>query len=472
MNRDLLLLWACLFVGGMELYAQAPNRMNVLFIVADDMNGYGVWKEYPLAQTPYLDKLASQSLNFTHAACNAPVCVPSRASFFSGIAPHVSGAYLNGSDPWRTSEVLQRAESLPECFKRNGYITSGHGKIFHAKLGGTRHQEMWDNPVFMGGFGPFPASPDEWLGGAKFRSVKAWEGPDSDFPDNVNAEQAISFLQEDHEAPFFLFYGLWRPHTPYTAPKRFFEPFEDVDMPFPPGMVPGDLEDVPGLGQELVDSLFVIFRTDGQPDSAKLKRFLQGYCATTLFADWNIGRVLEALDSSRYADNTVVIFCSDNGYHVGEKMHWQKATLWDQADLVPFMIRLPGGKVASCDQPITLLDVYPTLVELCQLEPPHQSLDGQSLVPILQQPETEGTTPALTTLNVGYASVRDERYRYIIYPDGSEEAYDYRKDPHELDNLIGTRKGAKIRKRLADYLPETYAPSIGGKWEVAKARGK
>ncbi|MEM9983818.1 MAG: sulfatase [Bacteroidota bacterium] len=445
----------------------AQSRPNVLMIVADDMNGYGTAHEYPLAQTPYLDRLASQSVNFTQGVCNAPVCTPSRASFFSGLAPTTTGAYHNGVEYWQESEILNQLESLPECFQRNGYVTSGHGKIFHSRVEENRHAAMWDNQPYFGGFGPFPPK-GEWQGGKKFRSVKAWTGPDADFPDIVNADKAVAFLKEEHDAPFFLYYGLWRPHTPYTAPARFFEPFKDLAMPWPYGMVEGDLEDVPPMGRLLVDSLEHIGFEPGEFDSTLFETFLRGYCATTLFADWNIGRVIEALDQSPYADNTIVIFFSDNGYHLGEKLHWQKTTLWDQADLVPYMIRMPHGQTMECPATVSLLDLYPTLVAACQLDPPDHELEGNNLLPLLQNPNQAWPHPSVTVVAEGHASVRDERYRYIVYPDGTAEAYDYVTDPHELYNLMGSPRGERIKARLEPFLPKRYAKDMGGRWEASR----
>lgn len=440
------------------------DRPNVLFITVDDMNGWGVKQAYPQVKMPYFEQLKAQSANFTKAVCPAPVCVPSRAAFFSGIASYRTGAYYNGCDPWRRSDLLRKVETIPECLKRNGYTTFGRGKIFHAQLEAGREEAMFDNrPIYKGGFGPFGPEAS-WVGGqGKFQSVAPWDGPDEDFPDVVNADAAIDFLQQAHDKPFFCYLGLWRPHTPYTAPRRFFELYDPEQLPYPAGFQEGDIEDIPQMGRDLIDSLGFFGATMAERRET-FRQMIYGYAATSAFADWSVGRVIEALDRSPFAGNTIVVIASDNGYHMGEKDKWQKGTLWELSAYSPLLIRLPGGQTMELPHTVNLLDIYPTLIDYCRLDPPEHQLDGQSLLPLIARPDQK-RAPSFMTYGADYASVYDGRYRYIRYPDGSEELYDHDQDPHEWNNLAST-KNRKLMDRLAKTIPPNFAESLGGRTEA------
>jgi arylsulfatase A-like enzyme len=435
-----------------------PERPNVVFIVVDDMNRFPVLHNYPGLKTPHMDRLASESLNFIHASCAVPLCAPSRAAFFSGMAPSRTGVYRNFHDIYDSS-VLSHEELMPECFKRNGYITWGGGKTFHFQVNDGRENKMFDNgPVSHGGYGPYARRPF-WYGKTGWSSIKPWTGPDTDFPDVRNANGAIAFLQQAHDRPFFLYYGLFRPHTPYTAPKRFYDQYKDVKMTLPAGFRPGDLDDVPVMGRALVDSMKQYYRA-GMTKKQIWLQLLRGYCANISFADWDLGRVLDALDRSPYARNTIVVFCSDNGFHCGTKDHWTKKTMWEQADMVPMMIRLPDHKAYTCRQTVSLLDIFPTLVEYCRLNPPAHVLDGKSLTALFANPAASWDRPGFTTWGVGYSSVTDGRYRYIRYPDGTQELYDHSIDPYEWKNLAASPGMQPVIARLARSIPARFMPSI------------
>lgn len=435
------------------------SRPNVLFIVADDMNSYSLLKNYPVLKTPSIDRLTSQSLYFMNATCAAPVCIPSRVAFFSGISPHKTGAYFNKTNVW-TSPEMMATETLPETFKKSGYTTWGRGKIFHVALPGDREQQMFDNKVAKGGFGPFGDKKNRYSG-ARWMTIQPWEGPDSDFPDVRNADAAIEFLSQPHDKPFFMYYGMFRPHSPYTAPKRFFDLYSDVKFTPPPGYLENDLDDVPERGRNLVDSM-KNYRKEGLNKQQVWMELMKAYCANTSFADWNIGRILDALDKSGFAKNTIVIFVSDNGFHNGTKEHWAKSTLWDQADVVPFLVRLPGGKTFRCPQTVNLMDIYPTLVEYCGLQSPGHELDGKSMMPLFRDPSSAWKRNSLTFYGANYSGVRDENYRYIRYPDGSEELYDHRTDPYEHKNLAGDVSLKAVKEKLAASIPSNFKISAGG----------
>lgn len=449
------------------LQAAKKQPMNVLMICVDDMNQYGANKAYPLCKTPYLDKFKERAIHFVNGASNSPVSNPSRSSFFSGLYASTTGAYLNGSDGWNRSEILKENRNIPETFKDNGYITFGVGKVFHNPMNPEREKLMWDNyPYYQGGFGPFPEK-EYWFGGNNFSSIKAWTGPDTDFPDVKNANSTIDFLNKEHDKPFFAYYGLWRPHTPYTAPKRFFDMYNEADFTLPKDYQPNDLDDVPELGRLLTDSL-IKYRNKPIEFEKLYKKFLYAYCANYSFADWNVGRVLEALDKSKYAENTIVIFFSDNGYHAGSKLRWEKATLWEQADNVPFLVRTPISTAQVSKATVSLVDIFPTLIDYCGLKKPKQRFDGHSFVPQLKNPNAKWKYPAFSMYGVEYSSVRDERYRYIRYPDGTEELYDHNVDPYEFTNIASDPANKPIIEKLKKFIPTKWAPSTGGRLEVPR----
>ncbi|WP_164891094.1 sulfatase [Botryobacter ruber] len=473
------LCFAVLLISGKSGYAQPQKahdtvadarRPNVLFIVVDDMNKYSVLKDYPVLKTPAIDKLIAQSYNFENASCAAPVCMPSRTAFFSGLYPHNTGVYINSNNkspnPWEKT-FLKDIEILPENFKRNGYTTWAMGKTFHIEIGKEREERMFDNrPVAKGGYGPF-GEEKYWYGPNNWSTIQPWEGPDSDFPDVRNVDAAIDFLEQKQDKPFFMYLGLWRPHTPYTAPKRFFDMYQDEEMTLPPGYTENDMDDIPFMGRNLVDSLNR-FSKEGLTKKQIWLKLMKAYCANTSFADWNIGRIMEALDKNGHAGNTIVVFSSDNGFHNGTKHRWEKATLWEQADAVPLLIRLPNGRAYKCPQTVSLIDIYPTLVEYCRLDPPEHKLDGVSLVPVLNNPHYKWDRPGFTTYGEQYASVRDERYRYIRYPDGSQELYDHQTDPYENNNVVHKPEMKPVISRLSGAIPKNFKKSIGGRYEVVR----
>ncbi|AKQ46180.1 hypothetical protein TH63_11980 [Rufibacter radiotolerans] len=457
-------LVALLSLGFHATQAQSSSpKPNVLFIVVDDMNKWSLQNDYPPLKVPNIKKLVSQSLYFKNASCAAPVCVPSRAAFFSGKYPHHSGVYRNGPDVWGVSELLPQVEAMPELFKRNGYTTWAGGKTFHVALPGDREKNMWDNKVFHGNYGPFFTGRGHW------NDIKPWEGPDKDFTDVVNADAATVFLAQKHDKPFFMYYGLYRPHSPYTAPKRFYDLYEGVKFPLPPGYDAKDLEDVPASGKRLSAGMDMVTKS-GKSQEEGFQDYLRAYCANTSFADWNLGRVIDALDKSPYGKNTIVVFVSDNGFHNGTKNHWAKQTLWEQADAIPFLIRLPNGKAYTCPQTVNLVDIYPTLVEYCGLSVPKQKLDGQSLVAVFKNPKAKWERPGLTTYGEKYSSVRSERYRYIQYPDGAEELYDHDKDPYEHQNLAGKPEMKPVLASLRKNVPVQFQKSVPYKNEGMEER--
>ncbi|MGQ8335468.1 sulfatase [Sunxiuqinia sp. A32] len=445
--------------------AKKDEKWNVIFLVCDDMNDYGITKTEDVL-TPNLDKLRESSVTFSMANCSAPLCMPSRASLYTGIYPHHSGVYVNGGDPWNDSEALRQAETLPELFRRNGYYTFGRGKVYHAKLTDGRIERNFDNrPIYEGGFGPFP-DPKHRVLSEKDRFKKFWgvqAFPDSIFPDVINTDAAIEFLNEEHEKPFFVTLGFWRPHTPFTAPQRFFDIYDPDKIEIPKGYLENDLDDVPEYGKSLLDP-FGRFEVTGANNVDRWKHFIHGYYACTSFVDWNIGRLMDTLEKSEYAENTIVVIFSDNGFHVGIKNHWEKNTLWNSSAVVPLIIKLPKSPVSGgvVNSPVGLIDLYPTIVDYCKLDSPTQKLDGVSLRPFLEEPGVSWDRPALTNLGENLISVQSKQYRYVMYPDGTSELYDFKKDPYEWHNLAEEKKYAPVIKEHQKYLPKTYMKAVPG----------
>lgn len=459
-----LFMGACSKQPEVEEISNDDQQLNILMLIVDDWNSYVTKGTFPGIKTPALDKFAETAIHFQNAYCAAPVCGPSRAAVFSGLYPHTTGNYLNGSDPWR-QDPLNETETLPELFKRSGYETWGRGKLFHAKLDEGREEKNWDNrPLYGGGFGPFHPEEDQMIG--KFWGYTEYTGPDEDFPDVKNVNAAIEYLSGTHNKPFFMALGLWRPHTPFVAPKRFFDLYrpEDIATP-PPGWRENDLNDVPAEGHRLSRIWGERWDQTGGSNPVDWNKLLHGFAANTSFADWSIGRVLEALDQSEYADNTMVIFWSDNGYHMGEKNHFEKATLWEMSAYTPIMIRMPDRSHAGVvtETPINSIDFFPTLMDYCRLQQPERAPEGLSLRPLLENPFTNWERPSITTYGEDIYSARSARYRYIRYPDGTEELYDHDNDPHEWNNLADDPGLHSVKQNLKKWKPASFAENNGGR---------
>ncbi|VGO11762.1 Choline-sulfatase [Pontiella desulfatans] len=474
-NTIRILLFS-LLIGAAAQASAAKDRMNVLFIAVDDLNDWtGLLEGHPQAYTPNLDRLAKRGVYFTNAHCAAPVCTTSRQSLLSGLAPTTSG-WVN-STPNNAEEydaVLAGRKPLPTLFRDNGYATMAAGKIYHKGVKDFDYP-LWDETLssnygFRKGapwyrnshFNPFP--PD---GGAIYQAhggrVKGdtlcWaalekdEMPKKGMPDEQIADWAIGQLGQKHEKPFFMAVGFLRPHNPYTAPKKYFEryPLESIKVP----EVPADeFNDIPLYGKAM------IYGTLPKGDHKEVldisptywKELVRAYLACTTFVDDQIGRVLDALDESKYADHTIVVLWSDHGQHLGEKRHWRKQALWEESTRVPLFFSVPGmpsnGELRN--QPVSLLDIFPTLSELCGL--PGQDLDGVSLVPMLKNDEAERGAPVVTTRYNGNHAVRSRDWRYIRYRDGTEELYDHRKDPGEHKNLASNPEFADVLKAQREWL--------------------
>jgi len=432
----------------------AKERMNVLFLVSDDLNSWllGDTNRYAgKVVAPNLTKLARSGVKFERAYTAAPVCSPSRTAFFSGVAPWKSGHYHNTPGAG-ISDPLNKSLSLAGAFKKAGYTTLGYGKITH----GWDQREQWDENI---GHKRDPAPP-----GAPLTSVGRGEqdwGPihlaEEEMNDTIDADHAIEQLRKKHDKPFFVAYGSFNPHMPWYVPQKYFDMFPPDEVTTPE-LKEDDLADIPAAGVKLTESKGKY--VDAILEAGPHKEGVRAYLATTAYVDAQMGRVLDALEKSPCRDSTIVVFLTDHGFHLGEKHHWQKATLWEEATHCLLMFRVPGVTPAGgvSRRFVSLQDVYPTLVDLCGLDRPDY-LDGRSLVPLLKDPDAAWRSTAVTCLTDkgtperGYVSIRNELGRYIRYGDGQEEFYDTTRDPHEWTNAIGNPEYAPVVSKLRAAVP-------------------
>jgi arylsulfatase A-like enzyme len=444
--------------------APEPNpssRPNVLFIAIDDLNDWvGCLGGHPDVKTPNLDRLASRGVLFTNAHCPAPLCNASRAALMTGIRPSTSGVYKN-AQPWRDSPVLRDAVTLPQQLMANGYRALGAGKIYHGRFpDAASWDEYWPSQTRNRPRDPMPPDAARPLNGIPKTAHFDWGPIDAakgDMSDWKVVDRTIEQLGRPHAKPFFLACGIFRPHLPWYVPQEYFDryPLEAVTLPT---VRRDDLRDVPALARRMAhptgDHANVL-------EHGQWRRAVQGYLASVSFADDCVGRLIDALDASVYADNTAVVLWSDHGWHLGEKLHWRKFALWEEATRNVLMcvapgVTEPGGR---CDAPVNLLDIYPTLTDLCETPTP-DAVEGDSLVPLLRDPAAPWDRPTLTTYGRSNHSVRSRRWRYTRYSDGAEELYDHDADPMEWDNLAAANALASVREDHARWLPTTNAEAF------------
>jgi len=446
---------------GTNSLAGPATRPNVLYIMVDDLNDYiSLLEQFPGIKTPNLDRLAKSAMIFTSGYSDGVACNPSRSSMLSGIAPNLTGCYEND----HVARFPKGTVMLQELFQQNGYTTMGTGKIYHA----GKVNDGWDKYDGWMTQGPKPTVPGI---PAEIRlnplfDYQQWEGPDTDHPDVVNRGIACDWLKERHGKPFFLAVGLYKPHNPWTAPKRFFDlyPLESLQLPVVPD---GDMDDLPPAALEMAYQL-------GGGNKRKIiqafmktehwKKTLQAYLACISFMDESLGVVLDALEASDYADNTIVFLASDHGFHMGEKEHFAKYGLWEKTTHILYAWRVPGmtpGSGSVCSKTVSLADVYPTLVDLCELPEPPQSkqFKGISIRPLLENPDSGWDRPVVSTYAFNNHSVRSDRWRYTRYANGDEELYDHDADPNEWSNLATNPEYESIKARYAGYLPKKNVPA-------------
>jgi choline-sulfatase len=459
-------------ITSMRVAAASPSRPNVLVILADDLNDWiGCMKGHPQAVTPNIDRLASRGVLFTNAHCQAPLCGPSRASFWYGRRPSTSGVYANFPKEYKKIPTLTGLKSMPEYFAANGYETLAIGKLFHNGYTPNPNQTEfqtagpWDNDMF----GPYPDKKIHQTDGLGSNNpAYDWGFPyesDEVTKDHQYTTWAMDQIAKPREKPFFMAVGLTKTHLPHFASKSYEDQFPLQTVKLPP-ILENDLDDVPAFGVELN-------KAHGMPSHAwvvknnALPGMVQAYLACVASMDKQIGRLMEALEASGKADSTIVVLTSDHGFHRGEKQQYEKWTLWERSTRVPLIISDPGTtKGGICQEPVELLDIYPTLVDLCGL-PSYPVLEGVSLLRQLEDPSSERTRPALTTWFPKNHSIQTRQWHYIRYADGTEELYDKAKDPNEWNNIAGSKFAHSIINDLARWLPTHNEPPVPGSDYIA-----
>lgn len=445
---------------------QKQKKPNILFIAIDDLNDWTDMLEgNAQARTPQMDTLASKGIVFTNAHCAAPCCGPSRSAIMSGIRPSTSGNYIN-KNSLTHNPILNNAVLLPEFFQQHGYYVCGAGKLFHGY--------HFNNEVKGRGFDEYYPSKTQDLPsfkGLKFSSklpLGGWSRtadwgplrPDvtvDDQPDGKTAKWVkANLLKGQLQEPFFLGAGIFEPHLPNYAPQKYFDQFPLEDIKLPDGFLENDLDDVPAAHAKMAHNPWLKrIREMGQ-----WKPAIQAYLACTAMVDDLVGEIVEALEKSKYADNTIVVLWSDHGFHHGEKGRWGKYSLWERATRVNFIWVVPGVTEAGsvCCKPVNLLDIYPTLASLAGCKPPAKQLEGNDLSVLMKDPEAPWDEATVTTFGYKNYGVRSDRYRYIVYEDGSEELYDHANDMWEWKNLAGNPQFAAVKKNMQKRIPVHHEP--------------
>ncbi|MDP3071660.1 MAG: sulfatase [Opitutaceae bacterium] len=453
MHSRLLACLALLGAFAAPLGAATPPKPNVLFIAIDDLRDWvGYFDRNQQAKTPNFDRLAKLTTSFTRAYCASPSCNPSRAALMSGLRPSTSGVYENNID---FRPIIPADKMLTATFRNAGYFVHGAGKIYHEAY---RRDSEWDHYLDKeGGYPKVPAGQSDGVGGIKFAPLDC---KDEDIPDWKIADYGIASLARKHDKPFFLAVGFHKPHMPWNVPRKWFDLFPLASIKLPPHLE-NDLADVPPAGVAMAKP---------QGDHAAMlasgrwKEAVQAYLATVAYLDMNLGRLLDAYEKSPERNNTILCLWSDHGWHLGEKSHWRKFALWEEATRAPFMWIVPGltkpGTI--CSTPIDFMGIFPTLTDLCGIATP-KHVEGSSFRALLANPQAVWDQPAVTTYRYKNHTVRSAGWRYIRYANGDEELYDEVKDPNEYVNLAAQPEFAAKKAELAKFLPKSDIADPAGR---------
>ena len=468
--HGILLLLATLVPA--PVLAQQGAQPDILFIAIDDLNDWvGPLDGHPQVQTPNMDRLAERGMVFTNAHTTAPLCNPARTALMTGLSPSTSGVYLNAPD-WRTLEIFQDIRTLPGHFQDAGYGTYGAGKMFHSSTFNAWAYYGYNDTTAWDAYYPSLERqiPDE---------IRPHERPANGSPFSVNVDWAaiaaddramgdgqvvawsVHQLLAETGNPRFNAVGIYRPHLPWYLPQKYFDlyPLDAVELP---AVIEGDLDDISEIaklqGESAAMSPMGIH--EWALEAGVWKDGVRAYLASVSFADAMLGQVLDALEQSGREDNTIIVMFSDHGWHLGEKARWRKHTLWRESTRVPLIVVAPGitQPGSRSDVPVSLLDLYPTLTELAGLPTPGH-LEGVSLLPLIEDPAASLERRAVvTTYEYRNHAVSSDRYRYIVYSDGSEELYDLESDPHEWRNRAADPALSAIKAELGDWLPRHDEP--------------
>lgn len=452
-------------------------KMNVLFLIADDLNCDLHCYGHPRVKSPNIDRLAARGVRFEHAYCQFPLCSPSRSSFLTGRRPNATHIHTNPrsgqfSSDYRPTphfrDFIPDTVTMPQLFRRHGYAAARVGKLYHygvpGQIGtsGLDDVASWDFVVNPAGRDKAEENKIFTLTPHSYGATLSWlaaEGGDLEQTDGLSATAGVSLLEEYKDRPFFLAVGFYRPHTPYVAPKRYFGEYDVHEIELP-GLSHADRERTPAAA-------YASAKHEQEAMSDDVRReAIQAYWASITFMDAQLGRVLDALDRLGLTDKTIVVMTSDHGYHLYQHGLWQKMSLFENSAHVPLIISVPGGagRGESSAGPVELVDIYATLADLCGLPAPDY-LDGTSLRPALDDPSKSVKEAAFTQIRRGDFdgySVRTARWRYTLWDRGrkGEQLYDMQSDPGELTNLAADPSHAQTVARLRAQL-QSYSNGSG-----------
>lgn len=478
---QIFVLFAAMFgVTAFSHAAESKTKPNVLLIISDDLNDWiGPMKGHPQTKTPNLDKLAARGVTFMNAQASAPLCNPSRASFMTGRRPSTTGIYDNLQP---AMPHIPRGVAINDYLRKFGYTSLGAGKIYHYR---QYREEDWDKVVFAQD-DTLPNHPATRRPGPFGYRMFTEDKPDAQFNEQRAESKLVDYqtvswcIEQLHERDsqtnsFFMACGIHRPHTPWDVPKKYFDmhPLEGIELP---PVIKNDLADVPPAG-------IAFAKPNGvHAEVVKLgiwKDRVRAYLAAVSYMDAQAGRLLDALDKSKFRDNTVVVFIGDHGWHLGEKEHWAKSALWREATRMPMIWAVPGltkpGTI--CERAVDTTSIFPTVCELTGAPIPKHA-EGISLKPLLANPMAKWKQPAISTFLQNNHAIMTEDWRYIRYADGSEELYNEKSDPQEWTNVAAKAEFAKVKKDLAKFLPKVNAEPVAhkdgsdGEGERPKAKKK
>ena len=435
----------------------AESPRNFLFMIIDDLNDWITAPgDHPRPPTPNIDALAASGTVFTNAHAQAPICGPSRASLFSGLYPAQTGIY--GQIPDRLLGPAVSAVSptllLPQYLRSHGYKTAGRGKVSHE--GGQ--EGMFDEYIpRTSDYGPKPEKPFKWKSDKTHTDWGAYPETDDDMQDFITSRWGADFLNRSHEKPFMLALGFIRPHVPWYVPQHWLDrlPIDEIRLPT---VLDDDMNDVPQAGRNLT-SVPQMPTLEWAREQDEWPKILQAYLASVAFVDHCVGIVMEGLARSGLAGTTIVCLVSDNGYHLGEKSRFAKMSLWGRSTRVPLIFSGPDIKRHMISDPVGLIDIYPTAIDMLGLEKNSENA-GRSLRPYLTGQRALPVRPQISVYGRGNFAVIDDRYRYIRYSDGSEELYDLENDPMEWQNIANKPDLQTVKQRLAQLIPQTTQPDI------------
>lgn len=457
----------------------ADKPRNVLLILADDLNTSLGCYGHPLVKSPNIDRLAQRGVRFENTYCQFPLCSPSRSSFLTGRKPSVTGVLTNPGRKADTDEPnihphfrdkIPDTVTLPQLFKNAGFFTARVGKLYHygvpGEIGtnGLDDAPSWNQVVNPRGVDKdvedeiHTIAPPNSKGAGRFGGTLSWLSVADDrgaHTDGIGADEGIKLLESHKEKPFFLAVGFFRPHTPYVAPKKYFDlyPLEKIALPTTPA----------DFAAQTPKPAITTKKNEAEMTDQQRKEAIQAYYAATSYMDAQVGRLLDAVDRLGLDKNTVIVFASDHGYHLGEYGMWQKQSLFEQSARVPLIVAAPGAarNNSAAATPTELLDIYPTLADLFELQAPGY-LDGKSLVPLLEGTAVSVKAAAFTEVHrgklPGYA-VRTFMYRYIEWgKDGAEgvQLYDMEKDPQQTRNLAHDPEFAQPRSEMHAMIQENW----------------